>query len=100
MKKVILLSALFSFSLSAMAYQEESRQVCFDKATKAVKQQAQMTYDKNGIETVNCIQPLNKYVVTCNVVASKGDGAATDSYYVILNRDCTKVHRVELVGEE
>lgn len=74
---------------------------CLYKAETAVAEfVGKNNYDKNGFTALECALALNKAVVICDVSASKGDGAANDSYRVILNNTCSEVYRVELTGEE
>ncbi len=74
---------------------------CYREAAKFAEQQAEYDYyDKDGFESHRCELAANKKAVICEVSAAKGDGAATDTYRVVLNASCSKAHRVELIGEE
>ncbi len=74
---------------------------CYAQAAKFAEDQAEHGYyDKDGFEAHQCEMAPNKKAVICEVSASKGDGAATDTYRVVLNASCSKAHRVELIGEE
>lgn len=74
---------------------------CYNRATRATERFVEEgLYDKNGIASHHCELAPNKKAVICDVAANKGNGAATDAYLVVLSRDCRKVYRVELVGEE
>ncbi len=57
-------------------------------------------YDADGFDAFKCEIAQNNKVVICEVGASKGGGEAHDTYRVVMNRDCWKSHRVELIGEE
>lgn len=48
----------------------------------------------------NCRKSTDQRVVVCDVGVSKGDGAATDTYQVIMNSTCTSMFDFELIGEE
>ena len=79
----------------------QAQTLCHSKAEKAVTRFAESShYDKNGFEAYACEQASNKAAVICEVSASKGDGAASDTYRVVLNTNCSYVFRVELIGEE
>lgn len=101
MKKLMIASTLALLSLTVMA--EEAPKSCFKKAEKAVKlasEEAERTYDRGGIEALSCVSPANKNIVVCDIRALKGGGEANDSYYVILNKTCSKALRVQMTGEE
>lgn len=95
MKIALLLS---TFPLFASA--DIGKTLCEAKAEKAVQNNGNGGYDKDGFYAYNCGYAPNKAAVICEVSASKGDGAATDTYRVVLNKSCTRVYRVELTGEE
>lgn len=93
------------FLLSTMAAQsvfaEEIPNVCYNRAEKSVgKVSEDGQYDDDGISARDCGYARNGRAVICEVSASKGDGAATDIYRVVLNKQCSKTFRVELISEE
>lgn len=97
--KLIVLAATLSFSLVSLASDIPAQ--CFIKATKAVEKSTTTGgYDTNGVETLECKLADNKAVYLCQVAASKGDGAAMDSYLVVLTKTCSKALRLELSSEE
>ena len=99
MKKIFLIFPIFVFSFAS--YANEASRKCYPVAEAAVKKQAKKGYyDKNGIEAYNCEYAENGMVVLCDVSASKGQGAATDTYSVVLDVSCDYAMRVDLVGEE
>lgn len=57
-------------------------------------------YDPNGIEAYKCEIAQNKAVVLCELLASKGDGDAHDTYRAVLNKSCTRVLRLDVIGIE
>jgi len=74
---------------------------CYKTAATAVERQAEVGYyDQNGIATAECAPAPNRRAWICSVAAYKGDGAAADTYRVVLNSSCTRAYRVELIGEE
>ncbi|MGE3757526.1 MAG: hypothetical protein AB7H97_07210 [Pseudobdellovibrionaceae bacterium] len=73
---------------------------CYKNAAAAVEAAAETTYDRGGIRATGCLLASNKKVVLCEVEAPKGRGAAVDSYRVVLSANCSRVYRVDLVGEE
>lgn len=97
--KFIVLTAMLSFSSISIA--SDIPASCFTKAAKAVERAiADRSYDANGFNTLECKLASNKAVYLCQVAASKGDGAAMDSYLVVLSKTCSKALRVELASEE
>jgi hypothetical protein len=75
--------------------------VCQAKAVRAVARFVpEGRYDEGGFSVYDCRVTSNRVAVACGVSASKGGGEAFDTYRVILNRDCERVYRVELIGEE
>ena len=99
MKKLALLALVLNFSTQAFAF-DTLQDKCFKKAAVATAKFAGSGYDKDGFETYECALAPNKAVILCNVAASKGEGAAIDTYRVILDKACNKVFRVDLTGEE
>lgn len=97
MKHFILLSFFAAFSTTAIA---DVSKTCIRNAIKAVEQNAVNTYDRNGISVIDCEVTPNNAALICDMYAQKGDGAANDSYIVVLTKSCSKVLRVELTGEE
>ncbi len=95
-------TALFltsSIFLNSAIAEEVSKQ-CYSKAASAVEEFADGGYDEDGFWAYDCQLADNKKAVVCDVGASKGNGDATDTYRVVLNKSCNKVFRVELTGEE
>lgn len=77
------------------------RKACFVKAAAAVERQAKPGYyDEGSSETFKCELAPNKRSTLCEVGILKGDGEASDTFLVVLNTECTKVYRVELIDEE
>ncbi len=97
MKKFILIACLISCSSAVLAGVPAA---CDARASRAVEKAEPNRYDKDGFWTNGCEFAENKGAVICEVVAMKGDEAASDTYRVVLNKTCTKVFRVELTGEE
>lgn len=101
MKISLLAFAAFIIISPKAANAAEVNSACYAKAEAAVKNQAEPGYyDADGIDALDCVIAPNKKAVVCEVGAYKGNGAAADSYRVVLNASCTKVFRVELTGEE
>jgi hypothetical protein len=99
-KNVVALFALVG-ALPSIAGAAGISRVCYSKAETAVKKQAQPGYyDRDGIEALSCELAANQKAVLCEVGALKGEGAAADTYRVVLNASCSRVFRVDLIGEE
>ena len=98
LQTVLAVSILLGSTLSASA--SEVAKVCFGSAQKFVAAQAERNYDEDGFNAYECFVAPNKKAVICDVSASKGDGAATDTYRVVMNLSCSKAYRVEMTGEE
>jgi hypothetical protein len=95
------LIALTIISLSQAAFSSEALlSKCSSLAEIAVKREAKSHDDRNGISAYKCELAPNRAVVICELSASKGNGAASDTYRAILNKSCTGVLRVDLIGEE
>lgn len=90
------LSAFASNPISTSSIANE----CYWNAQTFVSLQSGRDYDQDGLHAYSCFLAPNKKAVICDVSASKGDGAATDTYRVVMNLTCTKAYRVELTGEE
>lgn len=73
---------------------------CEENAASSVESKFSDDYDREGFEGYKCEKSPRGKAVVCEVAASKGDGAAIDTYRVILNASCSKTFRVELIGEE
>ena len=87
--------------VSTQVFAESIQKECYARSEKAVKRSSSPDrYDKDGIEAQRCSIAANKAAVVCEVSASKGDGAASDTYTVVLAQNCKKVLRLELTGEE
>lgn len=99
---LIFLGALASASQKArLADGRGSMESCARRSSYAVKAlDTEKKYDRGGIMTYGCEIADNKAAVLCEVSATKGDGSATDTFLVVLSKDCRKVYRVELTGEE
>lgn len=99
MKNILLMTLLFTSSGVASAAQVTP--ACYSKASASVENFVEKDYyDENGFFAFECVVAENNKVVICGVGASKGEGAATDTYRVVLNNSCTKSFRVEMIGEE
>ncbi len=99
MKSLLVIFPLLLFSTITNA--DELDPKCKAKAEKAVARFVEEEkYDENGFETYDCILAKNNKAMICEVNASKGDGAANDTYRVVLNLNCDRTYRVELIGEE
>jgi hypothetical protein len=95
------LLALAIISISTTSFSSEVLlKKCGPLAEKVVKREAGNGYDRDGIWAFRCELAPNSAVIICELGASKGDGAATDTYRAVLNKSCTSVLRVELIGEE
>ena len=99
MKKLAIIAIILNISSQAFAF-DTIPAVCYKKAAIVASKFAGSGYDKNGFEAFECDIAPNEAVILCNVSASKGDGAANDTYLVVLNRSCTRALRVDLTGEE
>ncbi len=96
-----LLISVFTIFVAAPTFAHVSMQQCGKKAEQALtKEFANSYYDKDGFFAIDCSLANNNKAVLCSVGASKGDGAATDTYLVVLNTKCNYVFRTELIGEE
>ncbi len=93
---LLLISVLFSKTSMALAIPK----LCYTRSENAVESFRPHFYDKKGIEADQCRISKDSQIVYCDVSAMKGEGAASDSYRVYLDRNCTKVLRLKLVGEE
>lgn len=98
MKLILSLITILGAHLSLAAQVKPTCQLMAEQAVSI--HTGSNDYDENGFEAFNCVQASNRRVVICDVSASKGNGAAMDTYRVVLNLTCTKVFRVELMGEE
>ena len=99
---LIFLGALASASQKARPVDGRgSMEPCARRASYAVKAlDTEKKYDRGGIMPYNCEIADNKAAVLCGVSATKGEGSAADTFLVVLSKDCKKVYRVELIGEE
>lgn len=102
MKKLVL--ALLMMGISSLTLAVQAKTVCETRAEAAVAKFVQAQdkdyYDQDGFYAYECVLAPNKKAVLCDVSASKGDGAANDSYLAVLNESCTRAYRVQLTGEE
>jgi hypothetical protein len=73
---------------------------CPAAAVEAAANFAGNGYDADGFYGLDCFFAQNSAAVICSVAASKGNGDATDTYQVVLNKSCTRAYRVELKYEE
>jgi hypothetical protein len=97
--KLLLIATLALTCLSSFA-SDELLNKCGPVAAKKVTKSVGKDYDKNGIWTYQCVLAPNKAVVICELGANKGDGAATDTYQAVLDKACTKVLRIDVIGIE
>ncbi len=97
--KLIVMTLITLSCASALA---EIPARCAGKAERAVRTESEYSsrYAGESVYAHECVLADNRGAVICDVAAEKGDGAATDSYRVVLNKTCTRVFRVELTGEE
>lgn len=94
MKYLILsMLAIVSFSASAASFK-----ACEIKAEKVISKKSR--YKGEEVTAYDCDLAPNRAVVICEVAANKGDGAATDTWKVVLSRDCSEVYEMEMIGEE
>jgi len=96
---------LIAMTLIALACGSALAQVparCAGKAERAVRTDGEYAsrYVGESVYAHECVLADNRAAVICDVAAEKGDGAANDSYRVVLNKTCSRVFRVELTGEE
>jgi hypothetical protein len=73
---------------------------CAENAASFVEHKYGDNYDREGFEGLNCKRSPVGRAIECTVAASKGNGAAIDTYRVILNTRCSNYYRIDLVGEE
>lgn len=98
MKSLIIILLAFSVQTAFASFVPKK---CSTKAESSLKTHLEgQNYDKDGFHAFACSLAPNKAVVICQVSASKGDGAATDTYQVVLNKSCTRFFRIDLIGEE
>jgi len=97
--KLYFTGLLMLSTLSAFAT-EELLEKCATVAERAVTKKVGWKYDRNGIWAFQCVIAPNNAAFICELGASKGDGAAVDTYRAVLNKTCTKTFRVDLIGEE
>ena len=87
-------------NINASIYKVPSK--CFIKAqvllTSFVEELG--IYDQDGIEAYDCALAKNKAAIICDLSASKGDGAAVDTYKLVMDKKCSIAYRYELIGEE
>lgn len=100
--KRLLIGLLTLSSLTTFAHAAPKK--CYSTAEKSVEKYAIAEgydyYDMNGFDAHECSLATNGAAIVCEVLAAKGDGAAYDTYRVVLNKTCSKTFRVELIGEE
>jgi hypothetical protein len=96
--KLILSSMLLLASVQAFAVPE----TCASKAEKAVRTDSEYSdrYENEEVIAFSCKLAPNGAVVLCEVAASKGGGDASDEYRVVMNKTCSKVLHIDLIGEE
>lgn len=97
------MKALLIFTLPFLIAQAQASvpETCLASASAAVERSGfNDRYDVGGFETLGCERSLNRKVVLCEVSASKGDGAASDTFRVVLSASCSRVLRIDLIGEE
>lgn len=102
MKRTLILVGLI---VSQISYAETTPERCARTAEKAVKESVAMSvlsgrYDEDGIFAGDCNVAKNQKAMLCEVGAMKGDGAASDTYLVVMDLKCRKTFRVEMIGEE
>jgi hypothetical protein len=98
MNKTILVFFL-AFS-SSFTFASAVPAVCFRNAEKFVESSVGDSYDKEGFDAYECKKSPVGNAVVCDVAASKGNGAAFDTYRVVLSPSCKRSYRIELIGEE
>ncbi len=98
MKKMIFI--LFWLS-GATSFAASIAKECYSKSESSVAQSvSQNDYDEDGFSAYKCEVAKNNSAILCEVSASKGDGAAIDTYRVVLNKSCSHTFRIDLIGEE
>lgn len=95
--KLIITLAFFA---TLPAFAAPISQACYDNAASAVEKRFADRYDREGFAAYECKRSSSGRVINCEVAASKGDGAAIDTYRVTLSSDCSRTFRVDLIGEE
>lgn len=103
MKQIIFSISLGLLSMNSFATDaSEISKACFSKAVSAVEKHVAEDnyYDEDGMETQACAVASNNAAVICEVTAYKGEGEASDTFRVVLNRKCTRTFRVEMTAEE
>jgi hypothetical protein len=94
-------TCLVLLSFSSVSFAAASiPEYCDVNAASFVEKIYSDSYDREGFEGFDCeVSPRGRAII-CKVAASKGDGAALDTYQVVMNLKCSKAFRIDLVGEE
>lgn len=103
MRITLIALALILASASSFAKSTPSDRLmerCDLNASSSVESRYGDNYDREGFQTLGCKKSPVGRAVICEVAASKDEGAAIDTFRVVLNMACTKALRIELVGEE
>jgi hypothetical protein len=101
MKKLNLILGVAGLLLGQVSLADDALvKKCNKVASQATKNFAGEGYDKDGFWAIECKPSSDGRVVVCQVAADKGNGAASDTYQVVLNKSCTAAFSVKLVGEE
>lgn len=96
MKRTLALLPLFVFAAEAAVPAH-----CPRSASRLLEAAVgDLGYDRDGMHTFGCKFSPNRQVVLCDVSAYKGDGAASDTYRVVLAKTCDELVRLQLIGEE
>lgn len=93
MKSILALTLI----LSASAFASDA---CYRKAASSIYRQVRPNNPNWRVESVDCALAPNGRVVICELAGSNGDGAGDKSFQVVLNKECTRVLRLTLTGEE
>lgn len=93
--------AFIALSISSLAFSSDQLlKKCGRVAEKALETKVGENYDLDGFQANQCVLADNQAAVVCELSAFKGEGAALDTYLVVLNKTCKKTLRIELIGEE
>ena len=72
---------------------------CAANAEAAIDLMTQQSfYDSHGFSTLGCMTADYRTEVICEVKVTRENGSITDYYQVNLNRSCSKVHNIQLMG--
>ncbi len=98
------MKTLLSFSLIILSFSaissDDLLKKCGPLAEKVATKKFGKNYDQDGIWAYECGLAPNKAVVVCDLGASKGDGGATDTLRVVLDKTCSKAYSAKIISVE